>query len=341
MPHKKKTVTLILIFISTLLPILITAVGCYTEPEEQSQFTGTPEEVTFCHSARLDTLLLIAYELGYLRNNGINATLKKFTTGGHSIARMIDGECDVAFSGGNPVVYQSFKHDDIRIFAIVGESDNSSRIIARRDRGIKSPEDLAGKKIAAQKGTVFHFFTSLLLAKHGLTTNDVELSFVRAEELEHEDAWDRYDAISLKEPYSSNAIKYLGDRAVVFEDRELVHQTFNVISSSSFIFERPETVKGILRAFVSAEKYAEKYPKKAFELLTSTHEYDKTRYNSIMSDISLTVSLKQSLLITLEDSARWMIREELTDRKKIPNYLNFIYTDTLETVKPERALIIK
>ncbi len=59
------------------------------------------------------------------------------------------------------------------------------------------------------------------------------------------------------------------------------------------------------------------------------------------SNFKHSVALDQELLISMEDKARWVIENKLTDAKKVPNYLNFIYFDALEAVKPERISIIR
>ena len=41
------------------------------------------------------------------------------------------------------------------------------------------------------------------------------------------------------------------------------------------------------------------------------------------------------------DEARWAIREELADKEEVPDYLDFIYIDALEEVKPEAVTIIR
>ena len=51
--------------------------------------------------------------------------------------------------------------------------------------------------------------------------------------------------------------------------------------------------------------------------------------------------LDQSLIATLEDQARWAIKNNLTNATKIPNYLDYIYIDALEAVKPEAVTIIR
>ncbi len=43
----------------------------------------------------------------------------------------------------------------------------------------------------------------------------------------------------------------------------------------------------------------------------------------------------------MEDEARWAMKEGLTDKKEVPNYLDFIFMDALELVKPEAVTIIR
>ena len=52
------------------------------------------------------------------------------------------------------------------------------------------------------------------------------------------------------------------------------------------------------------------------------------------------VTLDQSLLLTLEDETRWAIKNKLTGRTNIPNYLYHIYLDALHAVTPEAVTII-
>jgi NitT/TauT family transport system substrate-binding protein len=49
--------------------------------------------------------------------------------------------------------------------------------------------------------------------------------------------------------------------------------------------------------------------------------------------------LDQSILLSLEDGARWAIRNKLTDATKIPNYLDYVYMDALKEVNPSAVTI--
>lgn len=93
--------------------------------------------------------------------------------------------------------------------------------MARRDRGIEEAADLRGKHIATQRGSAVHFFLHLCLVSHGLTEEDVTLSFMKGEELPAALAEGRIDAFSMREPYVSEASSLLGERVVIFGHKSI------------------------------------------------------------------------------------------------------------------------
>lgn len=52
------------------------------------------------------------------------------------------------------------------------------------------------------------------------------------------------------------------------------------------------------------------------------------------------VLLPQALLPVFEDQARWRMENKLNIAKEVPNYLDYIYLEALEKVKPEAVGII-
>jgi hypothetical protein len=53
------------------------------------------------------------------------------------------------------------------------------------------------------------------------------------------------------------------------------------------------------------------------------------------------VTLDQAFLVDIEDQTRWALRNRLTARRKMPNYLDFVNIDGLLAVKPEAARIVR
>jgi NitT/TauT family transport system substrate-binding protein len=51
------------------------------------------------------------------------------------------------------------------------------------------------------------------------------------------------------------------------------------------------------------------------------------------------LTLDQSLILAMEDEARWMISNNLTTEKTVPNFLDYIYAYGLKSVKPAAVTI--
>ena len=72
------------------------------------------------------------------------------------------------------------------------------------------------------------------------------------------------------------------------------------------------------------------------------HYYDelrllKPRYKP---ENRFSLSIDQSLILAMEDEARWMISNKLTGEKQVPNFLDYIWDDGLKAIKPEAVNII-
>ena len=61
--------------------------------------------------------------------------------------------------------------------------------------------------------------------------------------------------------------------------------------------------------------------------------------HSIWDRCYFRVGLDQALLLNLEDQARWVMAGKLVEADKIPNFLENIYFDGLNAVRPRRLNI--
>ena len=55
----------------------------------------------------------------------------------------------------------------------------------------------------------------------------------------------------------------------------------------------------------------------------------------------LALSLDQSLILAMEDEARWMMRSGLTTETTVPDFAAYVYSEALQDVKPEAVNIIR
>lgn len=286
-------------------------------------------------------LIMIAEDQGFFSKQGVDATLIYYASGKLALNGMFSGVVELAIPAETPIVFSSFERMDFSIIATIGSSDNESKIVARKDRGIQKPGNLRGKRIATQKASAVHFFLHSFLIKNGLPEKHIKVSFKDPDELVPALANGEIDAFSMREPYISRAKKSLQDNLVTFQEPGLCLKTYNLVAFNAFIKDRPQAVKSVLQALMKSEEFIKKYPEHAKRIVSNKTGVKESEIAGLWPDLRFEVSLEQSLLVSLENEARWAIRNKLTDRKKVPNYLSFIYLDALEAVKPKGVTLIR
>jgi NitT/TauT family transport system substrate-binding protein len=96
-----------------------------------------------------------------------------------------------------------------------------------------------------------------------------------------------------------------------------------------------------LNSLAQAEDYVIRHSTEAKAIIQKRLQYDDAYMAAIWAEHQLSVTLDQALIIAMEDEARWMIKNDLTKEKTVPNFLDYIYEDALKAVKPEAVNIIR
>ncbi len=304
---------------------------------------GSPEKVTIACTTNTDTALIaIAQMRGHYREEGLEATFRKHPFGKPALQDVLEGKADFATVAEAPVMFAIMKGEKVAVIATIQTTNQSHAVIARRDRGIGSAGDLRGRKIATTLGTVLDYFLDAFLAMQGISRKEIDSVNMRAEEMPEALARGDVDAISTFHPYSVLVQKKLGDRAIAFLGRDIYTVTFNVVAKQEFIQRNPEKVKKLLRALIKADEFVKQHPAEAQKLVTDFSGLDINLVRDFWASQDFGVGLDQSLLLVLEDVTRWAIKNRLTGgTTKVPNYLDFIYLEGLNSIKPKAVNILR
>ncbi len=114
-----------------------------------------------------------------------------------------------------------------------------------------------------------------------------------------------------------------------------------MVTTDEVITARREAIERFLNALVVAENFVKLFPEKAKDIVTDRLDVEEHYVESVWPKNDFTTSLPQSLIVAMDDEARWRIANNLTDKKVVPNYLDYIYLDGLEALKPEAVTIIR
>lgn len=282
----------------------------------------------------------IAQKQGYFEKEGLDVTIREFSSGKAAAGSMFKGEVDISTVADMPVVFNSFLREDFCVISTLTSSYDFIKIIARKDRGIKTGADIKGKKVGANIGTSSHFFLGVFLIHNRLSISEVEMINIGTLDLPAALKNNEVDAISVWEPYAQEVRQLLQDNAIELLCSEIYRTTFDFAALKSFVQDHQETVKKFLQAIDKAALFTRSNREESQEIIAANFNIDKKIVNMLWDDYIFKVSLDQALLTSWDDIARWAIDNRLTDKKTIPNYLKFVHLDALAAVKPEAVTII-
>ncbi|MFZ2641194.1 MAG: NrtA/SsuA/CpmA family ABC transporter substrate-binding protein [Verrucomicrobiia bacterium] len=289
----------------------------------------------------LTSLAILADHEGLFSRAGVAVDVKKCETGVIAMDAFLTGKTQMAVAGDTPVVFGSLKRRDFRIIADIASWDNDVTIVARKDRGITQPAHLKGKRVATQKTSVAQFFLHMFLLKHGLSEKDVTVCDMPQADFPKAMARGDVEAVSSREPFTSQAVALLGNNAVTFEEPGLYVEYYNLVVSERFLQEQPEATRRVVRALLDAEAFARSQPARARSIVARTISMPEPTLQRVWPRLDLRVRLSQSLLVALEDQVRWIIDNRLTEDAAMPNFLRLIHLETMLAVKPSAVSVIR
>jgi NitT/TauT family transport system substrate-binding protein len=136
----------------------------------------------------------------------------------------------------------------------------------------------------------------------------------------------------------------LGDNALRLPSSDIYKETFNFLVMNDYARNSPEVLVKFLRAIDKATrliKVQEKSEQECHEIVAKRLGLDRAVMTVLWKDFVFELSLEHALIITLEDEARWAVKNKLVEAEDIPNYLDYVYVDALEKVRPGAIGIIR
>ena len=307
-----------------------------------AQPAGPPAPMTIAANTRYTGtgLVFIAHVQGYFAHEGLNITLQPYTTGKDALDAALEGRADLATVADIPIMFAVMKRHPVSIVATISTVEKDPGVIGRKDKGILTPADLHGKHIGVTLGTSGHFMLDALLIRQKLSTDDVTLHDLQPQELANALLQGDVDAVATWEPYLGALRTQLGANGMIFYSEGIYELPFNIAGTRDYVVNHPEIIKKFVRALVRAERLCRDEPDAASQIIASAINVSRENLQELWPSYRFSVTLDQSLLLTLEDETRWAIKNALTDRTNIPNYLDHFYLDALEAVTPAAVTVI-
>lgn len=291
-------------------------------------------------SAPHAALLHIAAVRQMFAAEGLDVRIVPTTHGKVALNLLARDEVDLAAAADVPFVVNVMNGQLLSIFASVASASSEMAVIARRDRGITRPHDLAGKRIGVTRGTSGEYYLSAFLTRHKLAPDSVTLVDTPPDRIDRELIDGRLDAIAAWQPMRDRAVTALGEGAVTLTEPHAYTATYVLVGKSDYLRQHPRTLEKLLRALLSAEAFQREQPQQALQLVAERLHVEPKTLAQSWQDQNFRVDLLQLQLITLEDEARWAMERAYAPAGAVPNFLSHLYLDALLAVRPERVTVV-
>jgi NitT/TauT family transport system substrate-binding protein len=330
---------------AVLLAVLVASAGSWAGCGRSPAYDGPVEKVSLgLMSGENATLIYVAEREGFFSRYGLEVEIHPYTFGLDALKALERQEVDLAVSSEFAFVSTSFTLTDLEILASIAELQNLT-LVARRDAGINSVAGLKGKRIGMKFGIQSHFMLGRLLVANGLSLNDVTIfegapgKPVTPEQALKDLLDGTVDAQILPEPYTSEALQQLGDNAFT-ANAQLGQPWYLVLSAGrEYIDGHGEIVNRVLEALVASEEFAAEHPESARRDLAEGAGLSTPIVQRIWPTCVLRVELPQTLIVAMEDEARWAMQNGFFGATSLPNYLDRVYEEGLREVRPESVTI--
>jgi NitT/TauT family transport system substrate-binding protein len=208
---------------------------------------------------------------------GVTIDWKLFNAGPSAIEALFAGELDLTYIGPNPAINGYLKSGGKALRIVCGAASGGAGLVVRNDAGIRSTDDLHGKKIATpQLGNTQDVACRNWLKGNGfiLTEKGGDVQVIPISNPDQLTLFitGEIDAAWTKEPWVARLInqgngKMFLDERNLWPDRKFV--TAHIIVSTAFLQKHPHLVQQWIEAHVELTDWINSNPSEARTLINS------------------------------------------------------------------------
>ena len=284
---------------------------------------------------------LVAEARGYFVDEGLDLHVIHGVNGKRCLKHLTDGDAQYAAVADTPIVLSILAGGRFDILASLATTSRENHFVVRADRAINGVSDLRGKRIGVVKGTSGHYFADTFLLFHGIAPSEVTIVPLDPADAAAALVRGDVDAAGFYQPHGYKAMAALGAEARVLPNPKMFTMAVNLVGITRAGGGRDEDAVKLIKAFRRANEFILAEPAKAQAIIAARLNYDPAMLAAIWPDFDFEMSLAQPLVTTLEAQTRWAMREGLAPRATMPDYLDAIRLDPLQSVDRKLVSIVK
>lgn len=209
--------------------------------------------------------LYLARDLGYFKEQGLDVDFTVIEESAMYMAAQASGKISGSASTIDEILKYRSKDFCFKAVAALDESHGGDGVLVGKD--VTSLDQLKGKAVAVNEGSVSQFWLSYLLKQKGMSMSDLEVQNMTADDAATAFIAGRVPAAVTWEPHLS-LVKQKGEGKVLIDSSETPGVIVDVVALSCDVIDKqPEDVKALVSGLYKAVEYTKQNPEKAYEIM--------------------------------------------------------------------------
>jgi len=289
--------------------------------------------------------IVIARDKGFFKQAGLNVDVKTFPSAGDVMTALVGGSVSIGSSGATPTTTLRSRPFPIRILSQLSDISGAQQIIVKQ--GLKSPDELYGKKIAIMRATASESLFNSFAQAHGFDAGKVELVNMAPAEMIASFLRGTVDAISVWGPHATRARKLANGKMLVSgtksaipgkEGERRIYGDHSVLfATESFIKEQPNVVKAVLTALARANDFIESNKTEATAILAKEFGLEQADMADVMASNRYTLAINDEMVRDLDQLAAFLLGQKRIQSQ--PKAREWIDPEPLKAVRASLVTI--
>ncbi len=216
----------------------------------------------------------VGVEKGLFLKHGLDLKLKILGSGAEVAKAMQAGEVQfgaAAYSNHPIALERGFRAK--MVVGVIGDAtslfyDENLAVVARPGSGIRTAEDLAGKRVGLVAGGTGDEYLRVLLKRHNVPVERVQLLNVPAGNQVAALQNATVDAISAWEPFPTQALEKVSGASLVARGGRILGYYILMVAPEDLIAKQPELVERFVLGYAAASQWTRQHPDEAAEIAT-------------------------------------------------------------------------
>lgn len=192
--------------------------------------------------------------------------------------------------------------NDIKIISGFSQFPKAIGLVAAIDSSISSVEDLKGKKIALQKGTMLHEMLLKALLENNLAAEDVEIVGMASPDAINAVLQKHVDAAVLPDPLLAKALSTKKVKLIRTAEG-LIPGRAVIAARTEFIEKYPEIVRKFLEIHKKTLNWAEENKDEAFNMASKVNQMDIKAVRVLYPKFNFDMTLNNEVISELKECA--------------------------------------